>query len=51
MTYLLDVNILVALIDPNHFGHEGSAPLVRGGRQQSLGDLPYDRKQRDPDRR
>ena len=24
MTYLLDVNILVALIDPNHVGHEAA---------------------------
>lgn len=24
MTYLLDVNVLVALIDPNHVGHEAA---------------------------
>ena len=32
MTFLLDVNVLIALVDPKHYGHEAAMTWFREGR-------------------
>ncbi|HEX4183450.1 MAG TPA: hypothetical protein VHY34_09330 [Caulobacteraceae bacterium] len=40
MTFLLDVNVVIALIDPAHVGHEAAHPPVRGGGHRAWATCP-----------